>query len=65
MGVTFGVVYITAAPAWSLLRSYFHAQNVGGFGIGAGAGALILAGRWRLKKVTQNQPAPAPSGTVA
>lgn len=61
MGVTFGVLFITAAPAWSLLESYFHSQNVGGFSTGAGAGALALVGNWRFKCVTNNQPGAAPA----
>lgn len=56
MGVTFGSVFITAAPAWSWNRSWFHSQDVGGFGTGAGAGALVLVGNWRFKRVVSNSP---------
>ena len=55
-GLLFGVTYITAAPPWSLLKSYFHSQNVGGFSKGAGAGALVFVGNWRFKKVTSHKP---------
>ncbi len=56
MGVTFGVVFITAAPPWSAFDSFFHSQNVGGFATGAGAGGLVVVGNWRFKKVVETTP---------
>ncbi len=58
MGVTFGIMYITAAPPWSMFEAFFHSQHVGGFGVGAGAAAVALVGSWRFKRVSHNIPAP-------
>src|SRR5262245_39000555 len=56
-GVQYTLLYVTAAPAWSLLKSYFHSQNAGGYGGGgAGAGGFVLVGNWRYKKVLNLQP---------
>lgn len=56
MGLEFCVVYITAAPRWSIWESYFHSQNVGGWATGAGAGALFLVGKWYLWSIVYNTP---------
>lgn len=57
IGLTFGFVFITAAPPWSFSDNYFASQNVGGFGTGVGVTGLILAGNWRFKHVVENRPA--------
>jgi hypothetical protein len=63
MGLEFGVVFITAAPPWSMFNSFFHSQNVGGFSTGAGAGAIALVGNWRFKMVVNNSPSSVSSGS--
>lgn len=65
MGLEFGVVYITAAPRWSMFTSYFHSQNVGGFSTGAGAGGFTLVGSWSFKSVVHTSPADISSGDSA
>jgi hypothetical protein len=63
-GVTLGPMYITAAKPF--FHSWFHSQNVGGFGLGAGAGLDELIGRWRYVSVSGNvPPAFSSGGTVA
>jgi hypothetical protein len=56
MGLTLGPVLISAAPPWSMLDSFFHSQDVGGFGVGGGAGAFVLVGNWRFKQVSHRIP---------
>lgn len=67
MGLLFGVVYITAAPRFWSTRTYFHSQNVGGFGTGAGAGGMVIVGGWHFSNITYNRPGPSASssGTMA
>ena len=61
MGLLFGVVYITAAPRFWSTRTYFHSQNVGGFGTGAGAGGIVIIGGWHFSNISRNQPGAATS----
>jgi hypothetical protein len=63
IGLTFGFVYITAAPPWSIFTNYFASQNVGGFGTGIGVTGLILVGNWRYKQIVQNRPSPSNAAT--
>lgn len=65
MGVGLGPAYITAAKPF--LRSWFHSQNVGGFGTGGvGASGELLIGRWRFVGVSGNVPGASSGGdTVA
>jgi len=53
-GVSFGAVYITAAPRFWSSNTYFNAQNVGGFALGLGAGAIVLIGGWKFWYVTNS-----------
>lgn len=64
VGLTIGVVFITAAPPWSLFDNYFASQNVGGLGSGVGVTGLILVGNWRFKRVVQNIPASSNTATA-
>lgn len=63
VGLTIGVVFVTAAPPWSLFDNYFASQNVGGLGSGVGVTGLILVGNWRFKKVVVNKPASSDAAT--
>ena len=55
MGVGLGPVLITAAKPF--LSSWFHSQDVGGFGTGGyGASGEVLIGRWRFVAVSGNTP---------
>ena len=55
MGVGLGPVLITAAKPF--LNSWFHSQDVGGFGTGGfGASGELLVGRWRFVSVSGNIP---------
>jgi hypothetical protein len=54
-GATVGPTMITAAkPFW---KSWFHSQDVGGFGTGAfGASGEVIIGHWDLVGLSQNRP---------
>lgn len=64
MGVGFGPCMITAAKPF--LNSWFHSQNVGGFGTGGvGASGQVLIGRWRFVSVSGNVPGASSDSDVA
>ncbi|HMD75298.1 MAG TPA: hypothetical protein VKG05_15650 [Steroidobacteraceae bacterium] len=67
MGVTLGPMYITAAKNFWSLESWFHSQDVGGFGTGPGGlGGEVLIGRWTFLSTSHNVPGSSSGGgTVA
>jgi hypothetical protein len=67
MGVTFGPMMITAAKHFWSMESFFHSQNVGGFGTGpGGVGGEVLIGRWSYVTTSARKPSDIDnSGMVA
>ena len=55
-GVGFGVMYLTAAAHFFSFSSFFHSQNIGGWGTSAGAGALSIVGIFGWMGVSGNTP---------
>ena len=57
IGAGYSAIYISAAPAFWSLKSFFHSQYVGGLSLlSVGGGGQSLLGGWRFKRVSNNVP---------
>ncbi|MGA2776910.1 MAG: hypothetical protein ABSF94_05085 [Steroidobacteraceae bacterium] len=60
MGVTLGPMMISAARNFWSFASWFHSQDVGGFGTGpGGVSGEVLIGRWTYAGTSHNVPGPS------
>jgi len=66
MGVVLGPVMITAAKRFWSTDSWFHSQDVGGFGSGgAGVSGEVVIGGWHYVTGSHNAPGSDDDNTVA
>ena len=57
IGAGYSAIYISAAPEFWSLKSFFHSQYVGGLSLlSVGGGGQSLLGGWRFKHVSNNVP---------
>jgi hypothetical protein len=65
VGAGYSAIFISAAPEFWSLKSFFHSQYVGGISLlSVGGGGQSLIGGWTFKHVSNNVPGPSSPGTA-
>ena len=67
VGAGYSAIFISGAPAFWSMKTFFHSQYVGGISLlSVGGGGQSLIGGWRFKGVSSNAPGPSsPETSVA